>query len=88
MLEQLLAINCMTHLRRRKSAMLLFFKELPNIPCNDFFGKHVSVYKGNAEYFVEGYSTITPVDEQWVKKYLGKKNVEKYIELFGTPDLA
>lgn len=48
----------------------------------------MSVYKGNAEYFVEGYSVITPVDEQWVKKCLGKKNVEKYIELFGKPDLA
>lgn len=62
--------------------------ELPNIPCFDGFGKRVSVYKGNAEYFVEGYSVITPVDEQWVKKCLGKKNVEKYIELFGTPELA
>ena len=62
--------------------------ELPNIPCTNAFGKRVSVYKGNDEYFIEGYSIITPVDEQWVREWLGKRNVEKYIELFGEPELA
>lgn len=62
--------------------------ELPNIPCFDGFGKRVRVYKGNTEYFVEGCAIITHVDEKWVKKWLGKLNVEKYIELFGTPELA
>lgn len=59
------------------------FQELPNIPCFNGFGKRVSVYKGNAEYFVEGYSVITPVDEQWVKKCLGKrmlKNTLNFLE--------
>lgn len=63
-------------------------EELSDIPLTNLFGKHVTVYKGNAEYFIAGYSTIVPVDEQWVREWLGKRNVEKYIELFGEPELA
>lgn len=63
-------------------------EELSGIPLTNLFGKHVTVYKGNAEYFIEGYSTIIPVDEQWVREWIGKRNVEKYIELFGEPELA
>ena len=63
-------------------------EELSGIPLTNLFGKHVTVYKGNAEYFIAGYSTIVPVDEQWVREWLGKRNVEKYIELFGEPELA
>nr|DAL28425.1 MAG TPA_asm: hypothetical protein [Caudoviricetes sp.] len=63
-------------------------EELSGIPLTNLFGKHVTVYKGNVEYFIVGYSTIVPVDEQWVREWLGKRNVEKYIELFGKPELA
>lgn len=63
-------------------------EELPDIPCTNLFGKRVSLYKGNTEYFVEGYSIITPVDEQWVREWMEKRNAEKYIELFGEPELA
>ena len=43
--------------------------------------------KGN--YFVfYGTGEITPKTEENVKEYLGRNNVDKYIELFGEPQEA
>ena len=48
----------------------------------------VSIYKGNTEWFCLVCGLIVVVDEEWVKKVLGRYDVEKYIELFGEPELA
>lgn len=51
-------------------------------------GEEVSIYKGSTEWFIEVYGDIKPVGENWIKDILGQYNVEKYIELFGEPELA
>lgn len=48
----------------------------------------VLIYKGNTEWFIVIYRDIVVVDEFYIKAILGKSNVEKYIELFGEPELA
>ena len=48
----------------------------------------VSIYKGNTEWFCLVCGLIVVVDEEWVKKVLGRYDVEKYIELFCEPELA
>ena len=48
----------------------------------------VSIYKGNTEWFCLVCGLIVVVDEEWVKKVLGQYDVEKYIEVFGEPELA
>ena len=48
----------------------------------------VSIYKGNTEWFCLVCGLIVVVDEEWVKKVLGRYDVEKYIEVFGEPELA
>ena len=48
----------------------------------------VSIYKGNTEWFCLVCGLIVVVDEEWVKKILGRYDVEKYIEVFGEPELA
>ena len=51
-------------------------------------GEDTDVYKGVTEFFIEYSGVIQPVTEDWVKEVLGKCNVDKYIELFGKPELA
>ena len=48
----------------------------------------VSIYKGNTEWFCLVCGLIVVVNEEWVKKVLGRYDVEKYIEVFGEPELA
>ena len=64
--------------------------EIPDckLCIGSIFGEKVTIYKGNTEYFITYYSYLQPVDEEWVKRWLGKQNIEKYIELFGEPELA
>lgn len=54
----------------------------------NLFGEDVSLYKGNSEWFITLHGNIKPVTEEWVKDILGQYNVEKYIEIFGKPELA
>lgn len=43
----------------------------------------------NSNYFVlYGTGEIAPKSEEAVKAFLGQRNVEKYIELFGEPQEA
>ena len=51
-------------------------------------GQEVIIYKGNTKYFIRYYCYLQPVSEAWVREWLGKQNIEKYIELFGEPELA
>lgn len=51
-------------------------------------GEDADVYKGVTEFFIEYSGVIQTVTEEWVKEVLGKCNVDKYIELFGEPELA
>ena len=48
------------------------------------------LYRTNNGNFFMFYSNgeITPKTEESTKEYLGKHNVEKYIELFGEPKEA
>ena len=64
--------------------------EIPDckLCVGSIFGEKVTIYKGNTEYFITYYSYLQPVDEEWVKRLIGKQNIEKYIELFGEPELA
>lgn len=64
--------------------------EIPDckLCVGSIFGEKVTIYKGNTEYFITYCSYLQPVDEEWVKRWLGKQNIEKYIELFGEPELA
>lgn len=51
-------------------------------------GQEVKIYKGNTEYFIVYLSCLQPVDEEWVRNWIGKQDIDKYIELFGEPELA
>ena len=64
--------------------------EIPDckLCVGSIFGEKVTIYKGNTEYFITYCSYLQPVDEEWVKRWIGKQNIEKYIELFGEPELA
>lgn len=68
----------------------LTMHEIPDckLCVGSFFGEKVTIYKGNTEYFITYYSYLQPVSEELVKNWLGDQNFEKYIELFGEPELA
>lgn len=71
-------------------SLILHREDIPNynsIVCY-LGGQEVIVYKGNVEWFIVYFYTLQPVSEEWVKEMLGKHNVEKYIELYGEPELA
>ena len=70
--------------------LCLWHEEIPdyNLPIYRFGGENVSLYRGNSKWFIELYGDITPVEDSWVKDILGKHNVDKYIELFGEPQLV
>lgn len=70
--------------------MQVTIHEIPDckLCLSSIFGEKVTIYKGNTEYFITYYSYLQPVDEEWVKRWIGKQNIEKYIELFGEPELA
>ena len=65
--------------------------DIPNYAfmVNPFKWHEVIIYRGNTEWFiVYGDAVLEPVTEEWVKDTLGKYNADKYIELFGEPELA
>ena len=64
--------------------------EIPdyNFPFFCLGGQEVTIYKGRTEYFITYYCCLNQVSEEWVKKWLGEQNVDKYIELFGEPEMA
>ena len=68
----------------------LWWEKIPgyNSTVYHIFGEDADLYKGNAEYFLAVHGDIKPVTEEWVKDILGQYNTEKYIELFGEPELA
>ena len=51
-------------------------------------GQEVTIYKGNTEFFITYSCYLQPVDEKWVRNWIGKQDIDKYIELFGEPELA
>lgn len=65
-------------------------REIPK--CKLYFctlgGQKVTIYKGNTEFFIVYLSCLQPVDEEWVRNWIGKQDIDKYIELFGEPELA
>lgn len=70
--------------------LCLWHEEIPSydFPIYRLDGENVSLYRGNSKWFIELYGDIIPVEDFWVKDILGKHNVDKYIELFGEPELA
>lgn len=64
--------------------------EIPE--CKLYFctlcGQEVIIYKGITEFFIVYYGYLNMVSETWVRKWLGEQNIDKYIELFGEPELA
>ena len=71
-------------------SVILHHEKIPNydLPVSYFGGQEVIIYRGNFEWFIAYFYVLQPVSEQWVKETLGKHNVDKYIELFGDPELA
>lgn len=70
--------------------ILISHRDIPEyklIVCN-LCGEEVDIYIGSTEFFLEYSGVIQPVTEEWGKEVLGKRNVDKYIELFGEPELA
>ena len=70
--------------------LCLWHEEIPtyDFPIYSLCSESVSLYRGNSKWFIELYGDITPVEDFWVKDILGKHNVDKYIEIFGEPELA
>ncbi len=66
----------------------VFADEIPNFDACSHLSIPVKIYKGNTKWFFTYYSNIVIVDENWAKDVIGRNNVEKYIELFGEPELA
>ena len=64
--------------------------EIPEckIPFWTLGGQEVTIYKGNTELFITYSCYLQPVDEKWVRNWIGKQDIDKYIELFGEPELA
>lgn len=48
----------------------------------------VCLYQGNSTCFCTFSGEVFAVSEEWVKKWLGRCDADKYIELFGEPELA
>ena len=46
------------------------------------------LYRGKNRWFVVVMNNIYPVTEFWVKNSIGRKSIEKYIELFGKVEDA
>lgn len=59
-----------------------------NFPIFSLGGENVSIYKGNNEWFIEYFCFIEPVTEDWIKEIIGRRNPDKYIELFGEVEEA
>lgn len=70
--------------------LCVWYEKIPDYKYGIYYlgGESVSIYKGNTEWFIEVHGDIKPVNENWVKGILGEYNIEKYIELFGNPELA
>ena len=70
--------------------LCLGHEEMPDydLPIYCLGGESVSLYRGKSKWFIELYGDITPVEDIWVKDTLGKHNVDKYIEIFGEPELV
>lgn len=66
----------------------VFADEIPNFDACLHLLIPVKIYKGNTKWFVTSCLDIIVVDENWAKDVIGRNNVEKYIELFGEPELA
>ena len=75
---------------KEMATVILDREEIPNYVflAHSLCGQEVIIYKGNSEWFIVYRFVLQPVSEEWVKKKLGKYNVDKYIELFGEPELA
>lgn len=75
---------------RKICNLRLSHEDIPNYNlgiCN-LGGEDVTLYKGNNEWFIEYYTLIEPVSENWIKDILGRCNAGKYIELFGEVEEA
>ncbi len=64
--------------------------EIPDskLDFRTLYGQEVIIYKGTTKYFIRCCGYIQPVSEAWVRKWIGQQDIEKYIELFGEPELA
>ena len=68
---------------------LLYDTDVSELIHNDEINNRRWYKTPNGNYFVfYGTGEITPKAEDAVRDYLGKHNVEKYIELFGEPKEA
>ena len=70
--------------------LCLWSEKIPEykLMVHSLCGEDVSLYKGNTEWFISYHCVIQPVSEEWVKDIFGLHKPEKYIELFGEPELA
>lgn len=48
----------------------------------------VDLYVGNQTFFCVFCDRVFVVSDEWAKKWLGICNVDKYIAIFGKPELA
>lgn len=48
----------------------------------------VDLYVGNQAFFCVFCDRVFVVSDEWTKKWLGICDVDKYIEMFGKPELA
>ena len=48
----------------------------------------VDLYNGNSTLFCVFDGYVFTVSDEWAMKWLGRRNADKYIELFGEPELA
>ena len=71
-------------------SVILSHEEIPkyNLSVCYLGGREVIIYKGNTEWYIAYCYELQPVSEEWVREKLGRHNVDKYIELFGEPELA
>lgn len=51
-------------------------------------GYSVDLYRGKQAFFCVFCKRVFVVSNEWVEKWLGICNADKYIEMFGEPELA
>lgn len=51
-------------------------------------GYDVDLYRGKQTFFCVFCKRVFVVSNEWTKKWLGICNADKYIEMFGKPELA
>lgn len=53
-----------------------------------FNGMKTTIYEGKRLWFTVCAGQVVPVTDEWVRDIIGRTDPDKYIEIFGEPEMA